>query len=96
MSLDATTELALDQITWKAEGSEDDPRARLHARLMIGSLRMHLTAVAVHEDEDGELVADLDPGDDELSELRDFAGGKFTTLTMNDREYVLYALPHCQ
>lgn len=88
----------MPDITWRDNGDDEDPRARLIAEpaLVIAGCPMHLEAWAVHYDEQRQMqVADTD--DDDMTNLYHavHADGSFETVDIDGRDYVLVATPHC-
>jgi hypothetical protein len=95
---------SIGSVTWEDAGSDDDPKSRLLAQIAILGCPMHLEAVAVVErplpfNEDR---TEQDAADPEFSEMiADLyritsADDGWLAVAIDDREYVLFASPHCQ
>lgn len=99
---DAELSIQLDKFT--PTGEEDDPMARMLASVMVkietatshGWMvgMLHLELLAVTRDEDGMLTAVIYPENLEACHEISSPDGEFQTVTLNGREYVLYATPY--
>lgn len=96
MPLDYLTIIPLDQITWENSGGQDDPTSCMLAKMQIGTLMMHLEAIAVEEGADGQNRAVNHHWTDALIAYEEAADARFSTIEINGRDYVLIATPYAR
>ena len=88
-------QIDLASLVWDEIGDDDDPRNRLLTSIRIGPLFMHLEAVEVVAHGDF-LEAKFEGRDDYLQTLMNFEETTFSTLEIEGRTYVLWAVPFGQ
>lgn len=87
-------QIDLASVVWEQIGDDDDPKNRLLTSIKIGPLFMHLEAVEVERTgEDGYLSAKYEGRDDYLQTLMNLEETTFSTLEIDGRAYVLWAVP---
>ena len=81
---------------WEKTGSDEDPSSRLLGGLSINGINHHLEAIAVEETNHLQHVADP-TFEEEYDGMCAVSGpdGKFQTVIINDRKYVLVMTPYC-
>lgn len=87
--------LSLDSFTWEPTGSDENPQSRLLSTLYISGYPLHVEAYEVRRDEQvGQTTADK-MFEDDLNHY--YAAtcleGRFDTIMINGREYIIVATP---
>lgn len=90
----STPRVEIPDRMWTETGPDEDPAARLLARIAILGTDMHLEAVAVRIVDHMQRALD---SDDSFGNLAAFAepDGPFQTTSIRGRDYVLAAYPYC-
>lgn len=88
--------IALSDLSFEPVAQGDDPAARLLATVNIAGTPHYLEAFAVRYDESVQR-AESEDCDSMLGDLGNAFGsdGAFRTVTIDDREYVLFLSPAC-
>lgn len=87
-------DLPLALLRWDETGTETNPKSRLLAHMRIGGLDMHLEAIEVTV-VDGHLQEAAESEfEDRFEALVAIEETAFETITINEREYVLFAVPY--
>ena len=83
--------IALEDVQWEEVG-EEDPKTRLFAQMVLGSLPMHIDAREVIYGDDGQTIVDYPDDFDKCCDMTD--NGRFQTLEIGGRDYFVFILPH--
>ena len=90
----STPRVEISNQMWTENGPDEDPAARLLARIAILGTDMHLEAIAVRIVDHIQRALD---SDESFANLASFAepDGPFQTTSIRGRDYVLVAYPYC-
>lgn len=83
------------EIDLEPGGPDDDPTAYLIGHIQLGTLELHVEAIAVRLDDFECQVAEHEEREDDLSDLYTLAkvNSPFETTTITGREYVIFCTP---
>jgi len=78
---------------WEQTGSEENPKSRLLAGIIINGLHLHLEAIQVHNDGSGQKAVDV-MFEDQVSNYQNIQDTEFTTINHEGRDYIIVATPY--
>lgn len=83
--------------SWKPDGPDDDPTARLHTAIRINGTPFHLYAIAVMKDEDGMQSAEHPECNGDVEALYELGepGEPYETIKIGKRDYIVGMCPFC-
>jgi hypothetical protein len=85
--------MQIDNVPWEQVGT-NDPATHLLATIYVMGCPMHLEARQVGQNEDGQTFLEREGDYDALSRLYG-VWDDFTTVMIDGREYILFAVPFC-
>jgi hypothetical protein len=85
--------MQIDNVSWEQVGTTD-PATRLLATIYVMGCPLHLEARQVGQNDDGQTFAEYEGDYDALRRLYGDADD-FTTVMIDGREYILFAVPFC-
>lgn len=87
--------IPLDALQWEENGPDKDPKARLYHHIRVAGVDMHLEAWEVELDDKGNQIARAESiRAFDFDTMQTMMDCQFETVTINDREYFLIAVPY--